>query len=150
MNSNQVFNLTFQTGEKLSGPQTLGIDAELFIYPHDSDIASAMIFVSFVLYPQMARESMQMSNEEFFEYAKATFFATGGKVSESKTLETLVKSIEMQRVKKSIPSPGILESGMVSLNNGNLLVIGFEWKESFDNDKAEKMLAEILESLKET
>lgn len=149
MNSNLIFNLSFETEEKLSGPQNLGIDAELFIYPHDSDIGAAMFSAGFVLYPQIARESMQMSNEEFFEYAKATFFATGGKASESKTIYTLNKPIEMQCVKKSIPSPGILESGMVCLNNGDLLVIGFEWKVTFDIDKAEKMISEILGSLKE-
>lgn len=149
MNPNHVFNLIFETTEKLSGPQNLGIDAELFIYPHDSDFASAMFSVSFVLYPQIARESMQMSNEEFFEYAKATFFGTGAQSTESKTFQTLGKTIEMQLLKKSIPSPGMLGCGMVSLSNGDLLVTGFEWKNSFDMAKAEKMISEILGSLKE-
>ena len=150
MKPNHVFNLSFETSEKFSDPQNLGIDAEIFIYPHDSNIGSAMFSAGFVLYPEIARESMQMSNEEFLEYSKATFFGTGAQSTESKTFQTLGKTIEMQLIKKSIPSPGMLGCGMVSLSNGDLLVTGFEWKNSFDVAKAEKMISEILGSLKET
>lgn len=149
MNPNLIFNLSFETEEKLSDPQNLGIDAEIFIYPPDSELGSAMFSASFVLYPEIARESMQMSNEEFLEYAKATFFGTGAQGIESKAFQTLGKNIEMQFIKKSIPSPGMLGCGMVSLSNGDLLVTGFEWKNSFDMAKAEKMISEILGSLKE-
>lgn len=70
----QIFNIRFETQEVFSEPEKLGLDALLMRYPHDADFQNALFSVIFVLYPEAARESMQMSDEEFLEYAKITFF----------------------------------------------------------------------------
>ncbi len=145
----QIFNIRFETQEVLSEPEKLGLDALIMRYPHDVDFQNALFSVIFVLYPEAARESMQMSDEEFLEYAKITFFANGGQSDETQTRMIIGKPVETQILKKVIPQPDILETGIVSLTNGESLVFGFKRSEAFYPDTTEEMISKILTSITE-
>jgi len=149
MNTCTVFNFQFLTSIRMSEPEQVGLDAMSMHFPHDADFQNTSFVVMFVLYPQIAKEAMQMSNEEFLEYAKVTFFASGGSAENTKTRTFFGKSVETQIINKSIPVDSVLEVGIVPLENGDAVVIGFDMKDGFSIDEYEKTILEITESLKE-
>jgi hypothetical protein len=149
MNTCTVFNFQFLTSIQMSEPEQVGLDAMDMHFPHDADFQNRKLSVMFVLYPQMAKEAMQMSNEEFLEYAKVTFFGSGGSAESSKTRTIFGKSVETQIIHKIIPATSVLEVGIVPLSNGDAIVLGFDMKEGLSFDEYEKTITEITESLKE-
>ena len=149
MNTYQVFNFQFLTSIRMSEPEQVGLDAMDMHFPHDAEFQSRTFSVMFVLYTQMAKEAMQMSNEEFLEYAKVTFFGSGGSAESSKTRTIFGKSVETQIIHKIIPATTLLEVGIVSLEKGDAVVIGFDMKDGLSMDEYEKTILEITESLKE-
>jgi hypothetical protein len=149
MNTCTVFNFQFLTSIQMSEPEQVGLDAMDMHFPHDADFQNRKLSVMFVLYPQMAKEAMQMSNEEFLEYAKVTFFGSGGSAESSKTRTIFGKPVETQIIHKIIPATSVLEVGIVPLPNGDALVLGFDMKEGLSFDEYEKTITEITESLKE-
>jgi hypothetical protein len=149
MNTCTVFNFQFLTSIQMSEPEQVGLDAMDMHFPHDADFQNRKLSVMFVLYPQMAKEARQMSNEEFLEYAKVTFFGSGGSAESSKTRTIFGKSVETQIIHKIIPTTSVLEVGIVPLSNGDAIVLGFDMKEGLSFDEYEKTITEITESLKE-
>ncbi len=133
----------------MSEPEQAGLDAMSMHFPHDEDFQNTKFSVMFVLYPQMAKDAMQMSNEEFLEYAKVTFFASGGNADKTNQRTILGNSVETQIINKIIPVAYMLEIGIVPLSNGDGVVLGFDKKEGFSHEDYEKTIIEITESLKE-
>jgi len=151
MNTYHVFNVQFSTEIKLSEPQSLGLDALIMKYPHIADDKSALFSVIFVLYPQIAKEAMQMSDDEFLEYAEITFFGSSGQSGQADLTacrNVLGATVESRIVEKCFPDNKYRETFIVALDNGDSLVIGFEKHEQCSMSVYEQATAEILNSLK--
>ncbi|MBN2893954.1 MAG: hypothetical protein JXL97_18945 [Bacteroidales bacterium] len=149
MKKYHIVNLQFETDVLFSEPQKLGLDAYTMIYPDKANIGEELISLNFVEYTKKAMEEMQMTPEEFLEYAKNVFFATGKNPDSIKKRAILGKEIQSQIINKTIPKPIMLETGIFKLNSGIYVVYGIESQEEMDKQEVERITLSVLNSLQE-
>jgi hypothetical protein len=147
MKKYKVFNLQFSSELDLSGPEVLGLDACIFNYPAGADYPNVIFSLVFVSYPAEARESMQMNNDEFLEYARMSFLGDASPASNTEIYTVFNSSVDFLVSEKTIAKSCIQKSAIVQISDDDSMVIAFEISQNMNADEAQKQITHILQSM---
>ncbi len=143
-----IFSVVFTSTIEFSKPISIGIDAQIFIYPKNAELGTEKISVNFILFTSETLENMKMSDTELLSYSKSTFLGTSKPAISFKERVILGKTSKGEVLSTKIPVVSNIEVHIVTLENGVKLCIGFKSVSEIPANDLENIISEICKSLK--
>lgn len=143
-----IFSLIFNSSYQYSGPNEIGLDAKMFVYPANAHIDNELMSITFILISPEMQASMAMNDTELLMYAKSTFFATSKSAETFQNRTILGNNSQGEILTKKIPVPTNLEIHLITFSTGEKMCVGFTNSAKLDAEMREKMILEVLNSIK--
>ncbi len=143
-----VHGITFDSSLEFSSPKKAGTDALLMLYPKKSKSGKEKMSITAVLYDRNAQKLMGMKDAGFLNYTRTVFM---GSAEAGKPIARVFagKKIQGQVLNKKIPVPSTIEVYVITLAKGNKIGLGFHYNKDMAADEAQRVIAQIGESMRE-
>jgi hypothetical protein len=143
-----LHGVTFDSSLEFSSPEKAGTDALLMLHPKKSKAGKEKMGITAVLFDRNAQKLMGMKDAGFLNYTRTVFM---GSADAGKPITRLFagKKIQGQVLNKKIPVPSTIEVYVITLAKGNKIGLGFNYSQDMNAGEAQKVIAEIGQSLRE-
>jgi len=142
-----LHGLIFDTKLAFSAPQKTGLDALSTNYPNNATPGKEILEITAVHFSPETLGEMGMNDTELLEYGKITFWGASKK-GEACKRTLLGKSQIGERIKKSIPTPSLLEVYLLTRKDGAKTIFGFSYSIA-DEKSALPLINDVSTSLRE-